>query len=372
MLGPRRHGELVASRYRSHPVGSLIRRVVHVVVSPRFAGVERYLCYTASEQSKRGLEVVVLGGDPSGMKAGLTGTGVEHRAAANPLSGLVELLRLRQVDVLHAHMTNAEVVSALAKPRLRCRLVVTRHFARRRGSTAVAQLTGRVASRSIDRQVAISEYVARHVEGPSDVVLSGVPSVDFEAEPDHDRPFVLVAQRMEPEKDGHLVLRAWAAAGLGSQGWHMVFAGDGRQRCVLERLASDLGVAPSVDFLGFVRDVHQVMDKASIFLASAPREPFGLSVVEAMARGVPVVAAAGGGHLETVGRARPDCLYPPGDVDAAADRLTSLANDRELRVVCGQTMRLFQQAKLSVETHVDGLQRVYAETDPSGRRSLAR
>lgn len=371
MFGPRRAGESVANRYRSHPVGSPVRRVVHLVVSPRFAGVERYLCYTASEQSKRGLDVVVLGGDPSSMKAGLTGTAVEHRTASDPLSALVELVRLHRVDVVHAHMTNAEVVSAVAKPLLRCRLVVTRHFARHRGSTAVARAAGRVASRLIDRQIAVSEYVASHVEGPSDVILSGVPTVDFEAEPDQDRPFVLVAQRMEAEKDGDLALRAWAAAGLGTKGWRMVFAGDGRERGALERLANDLRIAPFVEFPGFVPDVHRVMNKASIFLASTPGDAFGLSVVEAMARGVPVLAAAGGGHLETAGRVRPDCLYPPGDVDAAATRLTSLANDRDLRVACGRAMRSFQQAELSVEAHVDGLLRVYAETVRSGRRSLA-
>lgn len=315
---------------------------------------------------------MVLGGEPSGMRAGLAGSGVEHRPAGDPLSALAGLLRLRRIDLVHAHMTSAELASAIAKPLLQCRLVVTRHFARRRGSTGAARLAGRLASHVIDRQIATSEYVARHVEGASEVVLSGVPAVDLEPEPDQVRPFVLVAQRMEAEKAGPLAIRAWAASGLGSRGWRLVFAGDGRERGALELLADELGVAGSVSFPGFVRDVGDLMHRASVFLAPAPGDAFGLSVVEAMARGVPVLAAGSGGHVETAGRARPDCLFPPGDVAAAAERLARLADDGGLRLACAQALRRFQRAELSVETHVDGLLRVYAATaQEPRRRSLA-
>jgi len=107
------------------------------------------------------------------------------------------------------------------------------------------------------------------------------------------------------------------------------------------------------------------MAGASILLAPAPQEPFGLSVVEAMARGVPVVAAAGGGHLETAGRARPDCLFPPGNVAAAANRLATLGDDRQLRRSCGDDLRSYQRTHLSIEAHVDRLLAVYGDPIPA-------
>ncbi len=60
-----------------------------------------------------------------------------------------------------------------------------------------------------------------------------------------------------------------------------------------------------------VDDTGHFLDGAAVFLAPAPAEPFGLAVVEAMAHGVPVVVAAGGGHLETAGDDA--LLFPPGD-----------------------------------------------------------
>src|SRR5579884_3802855 len=94
-------------RYRSHSVGQPTGRIVHLVASRHFAGVERYVCSVAAELARRGLEVVVLGGDPAAMGPDLAATGVEHRPAPNPLSGLARLLGQRRVHILHAHMTNA-------------------------------------------------------------------------------------------------------------------------------------------------------------------------------------------------------------------------------------------------------------------------
>ncbi len=66
-----------------------------------------------------------------------------------------------------------------------------------------------------------------------------------------------------------------------------------------------------MELVGHVAETDALLAGASILLAPAPREPFGLSVVEAMAHGLPVVAAGGGAHLETVGD--DGLLFPRGD-----------------------------------------------------------
>jgi glycosyltransferase involved in cell wall biosynthesis len=332
-------------------------RVLHAVATENFAGVERYVSYVVPELARRGLQAVVLGGDERRMLTALAGTGVEHRRSANVVGVVRSLLAERRADVIHAHMTSAEIAGAICKPLLRSGLVVTRHFAAGRGSNAIARAAGRTAARQIDRQIAISEYVARRVEGPSDVLLSGVPRAEAGA---HGDAIVLVAQRMEAEKDGSLVLRAWALSGLADRGWKLLFAGDGAERDRLEGLASHHGVADSVSFLGFVDDVPALMSRSSLLLASAPAEPFGLTVVEAMARGLPVVAAAGGGHLETVGAVSPETMFPPGDAAAAADLLRRLGTDPGLRRRTGEQLLDFQRRKLSLEAHTDRLLEVYA------------
>ncbi len=136
-------------------------------------------------------------------------------------------------------------------------------------------------------------------------------------------------------------------------------AGEGDSADQLARLAGDLGVASSVEFSGAVRDTDALLQGASIFLATAPEEPFGLSVVEAMAHGLPVVAAAGGGHVETVGDV--GLLFPRGDPAAAASALVELAHSRDRRLEVGRALRRRQHEQYSLARHVDRLEEIYRE-----------
>ncbi len=101
------------------------------------------------------------------------------------------------------------------------------------------------------------------------------------------------------------------------------------------------------------------MSRAAIFLASATREPFGLSVVEAMACALPVVAANGGGHQETVGPVSPDTVFPPGDADAAGVILAKLANDPALCADLGARAHARYEESFTIEAHVDALEAFY-------------
>jgi glycosyltransferase involved in cell wall biosynthesis len=215
-----------------------------------------------------------------------------------------------------------------------------------------------VVARRVAREIAISRFVADHIGVDSVVVPNGVPGLPLGP---HDERTVLVAQRLEAEKETDVALRAWAASGLGSRGWRMIVAGRGALKDDLRGFAVELGVDQTVELAGFDDDLHATMARAGILLATAPAEPFGLTVVEAMACGLPVVAAAGGAHLETAGAAVPESLFPPGDAAAAAERLVRLADDAELRRAEGQRLRDHQRAHLSIDTHVDRLLAVYED-----------
>ena len=106
-------------------------------------------------------------------------------------------------------------------------------------------------------------------------------------------------------------------------------------------------------------DTDRLLSQSSVVLATAPEEPFGLSVVEAMAHGVPVVAADGGAHPETVGD--PDLLFPPGDADAGSRALVRLSEDPALRRQLGDRLRQRQQQMFSIRQHLDGLEALYGQ-----------
>lgn len=329
--------------------------VVHVVCTDAFAGVERYVTTLARTQAARGLQVRVLGGSADRMPQELAGSGVAWEPAATPWRAAAALRRTR-ARLVHAHMTAAELAAVTAA---RAPVVATRHFADRRGSSAPGRAVGRYVTPRLAAQIAISRFVADRVEGPSTVVHPGVPTVPRTEPAAPRRPVVLMAQRLEAEKRTDLGLRMWATSGLADAGWELHVAGDGSRRPDLEALASALGVAGSCRFLGARSDVGDLLASAAVFLAPRPDEPYGLSVVEAMAHGTPVVAGRGGGHDETVGAADGAVLVPADDVPAAGRALAALAGDAERRAAYGEELRAVQQHRFGPEAHADGVAAVY-------------
>lgn len=330
------------------------RRVVQVVRSDSFAGVERYIADTSTELAHRGWTVTVLGGDAKRMRSRLP-VAVDHRAADTIVDVARNLRMLPRQDVVHAHMTAAELPAALFKRRLGGRLVVTRHFPTSRGSTLLGRLAAPVIARQVDVQIAISHFVAAHVEGTSTVIHNGVAPSTRDPVPRDNT--VLVLQRLAPEKDTATALHAWARAGLGRCGWRLIIHGRGSEQAALRSLTTELAINASVDFAGFTDEPRMALASAGLLLATAPQEPFGLAVVEAMAESTPVLAAAGGAHLETLGDA--GAYFEPGDADECAERLTHLAGSEGERQTLGTALRDRQRAAFTLTEHADRLEAVY-------------
>lgn len=281
------------------------RRIVHLVCTDAFAGTERYVANLAAGLDRvwgPSYEVIVLGGSEAGMVPALGATGVTWHPAGSVAAGIVALNRLGRVGLVHAHLTAAEFAALACKPRNLAPIVASRHIAKRRGTSGVARAAGALITRSLTAQIAVSDFVAANVEGESTVIRPGTPAVAGDPAPASSRDrTVLVAQRLELEKRTDLALHVWASSGLGALGWSLIIAGDGSLARPLAELANELGIADSVQFVGHQDDLVSLRRSASMMFASCPTEPFGLSVVEAMAEGIPVVAVRGAGHDETVG-----------------------------------------------------------------------
>ena len=329
-------------------------RVVHVVRSDAFAGTEQYVATVAREQHRQGCAVAVVGGAESSMRRMLP-SGILYTPAASTASAACALLSLPAQDVLHAHMTAAEAAALIAWPRHRgAVLVTTRHFAQRRGRSVPGRLVGWDLRGRPHTEIAISQFVAERIGVPSTVLANGVRRAPRRR--DLEGRSVLVMQRHEQEKQTDVALGAWMNSGLAHHGWTLTVAGRGRDTERLRLLAAELEVAEDA-FVGFVADPEQLWSRTSILLSTAPEEPFGLTVVEAMARGIPVVAAAGGAHLETLGEC--GAFFPPGDWRQAAGVLRRLAHDPSTAESLGECGRERQQRLFDITAHVQKLLEVY-------------
>ena len=341
-------------------------RVLHVVVTDAFAGVERYVANTALELQRRGWNVGVVGGSLSRMSDATAGA-VRCLPGRTPFEALRSIAAFGKCDVCHAHMTFAEATAVMGRPIHRSPVVVTRHFAARRGSTPIGSLIAPLIGAAVSHEIAASSFIASRIERQPDLVLTnGVPPSRYSWR--RESRVVLVLQRLEPEKDTDTALRAWERSRLWKDGWSMRIVGDGSERHRLEAWVAEHRL-PSVTFAGWVSNVEDELAGAGMLLASAPAEPCGLSVLEAMAAGVPVVACRGGGHLETVGLVPAAPAFRPADADAAARAMRSLLPD-PTRATVSRAMRDAFASGFTLRAHVDRLIEEYEQVLAKRRRRV--
>lgn len=146
--------------------------------------------------------------------------------------------------------------------------------------------------------------------------------------------------------------------------------GDGPDRAIIEHEIDRLGLAGVVDLVGEVDDVQRRLAQADVFVLSSRSEGLPISVLEAMAAGLPVVATDVGGLGEMVEEGGSGFLVPPGDPPALAARLSAFIDDSELRASFGSRGRTLATERFSLEEnrrrHLDLYGRLVA-----GRRPIA-
>lgn len=343
-------------------------RIVHVIDSGRFAGVEQFVLRLAARQASFGHDVAVIGGARSHMADALAEAGVRW-APGDGWPAACRSLRewMPASDVVNTHMTSADVMAVALRAwgRSAAPIVSTRHFAQRRGTLGPGPLY-RLVERRVAQEIAVSHVVARRIGVPSTVVHPGVDPTPPTSSP--RLPVVLVAQRLQPEKHTELALRAFHSSGLMGRGWTLEVAGTGPQHPALARVAAELGIAGAVRFLGFRSDLPSLMRRSGMLIAPAPFEHFGLTVLEAMSHGLPVVAAHAAGHAEMLEGLDPRALFRPDDTANAAENLRALADDPSGRAALGEAERARQAATFSLDAQARATDAVYRRAIRGARR----
>jgi glycosyltransferase involved in cell wall biosynthesis len=169
--------------------------------------------------------------------------------------------------------------------------------------------------------------------------------------PDLSGPAVF-AGRLAPEKDVATLLRAARHVATVRPQFRLAIAGSGPCEAELKDLAAKLRVEGVVEFLGEVRDMPALLRRASLFVLPSITEGLPLTVLEAMACGLPVVATSVGGTPEAVDDGVSGLLVPSGDAAALADALLRVhSNADEVRAM-GLAGRRRVQALFDVRSMV--------------------
>jgi len=146
--------------------------------------------------------------------------------------------------------------------------------------------------------------------------------------------FVCVA-RLDTQKNHAILLQAFAQGPARDPKAHLVLVGEGVLRKRLEDQAKNLGLTRQVQFLGLRTDVPDVLGAMDVFVLSSDWEGTPLSLVEAMASGLPIVSTAAGGVPELIENGEDGFLVQLGDVKGLSDSMTLLLKNPETRGLFG-------------------------------------
>jgi glycosyltransferase involved in cell wall biosynthesis len=288
------------------------------------------------------------------------------RRPINPvrdLLGLVELVRLfrrERPDIVHASSSKAGVLARLAARVVGVPVrVFTVHGWAFTAHSGLASQLYRWADRLVrpltTATICVSdgERAAGFAAGTCDagrtVVIRNAVDVAAAPQSRHDRqtPLIVAVGRLKAPKDFVTLVRALKSLPPGS--FEAVIVGDGPDRPVLEEEINQLGLGTSIRLAGERRDVPALLAGADVFALSSRSEGLPVSVLEAMAAGLPVVASRVGGVPEAVVDGRTGLLVEPSRQDELAAALRVLIQDRDLRRRLGAAGRARAEQRFDLE-----------------------
>jgi L-malate glycosyltransferase len=141
----------------------------------------------------------------------------------------------------------------------------------------------------------------------------------------------------------------------------LVMVGDGPDRVVAEAEAQRLGVQDDVQFLGKIDAVAPLLAGADLFLLPSDRESFGLSALEALASGVPVIGTEAGGLPEVVRHGETGVLCQVGDIEGMASAAVHILGDDARWREMGTLAATDARERFSLDDIVGRYQAFYAE-----------
>ena len=285
----------------------------------------------AAELQQEGVRVVVHGG------------GTAHRSAWR----LYRAFRQSRPDVVHCHNKTATIYAAAAARLTGARAIVsTRH--------GLAPLPYRwrtelkfwvTAAVFCDRVVAVCDTARRNMTRGARPVAHKIVTIRNGAYPSpiREQPaitkpgFTLISVgRLVRAKNFETLLRAVALARKLVPDLALWLVGDGDEGPALRQLATELGLAAVVRFCGERRDVGNWLRSADVFVLSSISEGLPISILEAMASGLPAIVTDVGGLPEVMALSGAGRTIPVGDVDALAGAIVEFAERRHGLAALGE------------------------------------
>jgi glycosyltransferase involved in cell wall biosynthesis len=339
-----------------------------------FGGGERHLADLSRALTDRGHEVYAASVPGSPLWNELSFLNGVRILPLNPLKyvrnlrSLAGFVRAHEIEIVHAHAARDYHLAALAVRLASCgRLVLTRH--------ALFPLRGinKHLLSSASRVIAVSRAVAESVRRSNviessriTVVHNGIDIDRFSRGTGYGHRPLLVGTigHLAPIKGQDVFIRAAALISARRKDVRFVIIGEDKSpqmthRRSLDNLIAELDLREIVSLPGWCNDIPSLLSSLTLFVSAARSEPFGLAIVEAMAAGLPIVAAASEGALEIIEDGQTGRLVPVSDPEALAGAINDLLDDPFDRSRLAENALLAARQRFSLERMALDTEQVY-------------
>lgn len=242
------------------------------------------------------------------------------------------------------------------------RLKASRNLYRRAALAQAARLI--VPSTGLER---IALDVWKQPRGKVERIVNGIDTAAFAAPPDpgalplvkgKGQRWVGTLAGLRPVKQLPRLVEAMAS--LPSE-WHLVICGEGPERAAILSAVEACGLAARVHLPGAVSDPAKVIGLFDVFALSSQSEQFPLSVIEAMAAGLPVAAPDVGDIRHMVAEPNREFIAAPDDAAALGQALVRLAADGGLRAQVGAANQARARAEYDIAAMEARYRHVYSQ-----------
>lgn len=375
------------------------RLKIGVICHPTYGGSGVVASELALTLADLGHEVHLFSHDVPPRLARAAGPVQMHRAQGIPYplfhstphdlaitSAILDVHRCSGLDILHAHYALPHAVSAyLARSAAQAdhdrrapRMVTTLHgtdITLVGNDPSYAPLT-RFVIGSSDAATAVSRWLASETVArfgldsaggcPIEVIPNFVdterfhPGAGASVRPwcPADVPVAVHVSNFRRVKRVPWLLKAYELATRGRES-RLVLVGDGPDRAASQALAGELGIGAKVLFLGERDALPELLAPADVFVLASQQESFGLSALEAMACGIPVVATDSGGVVEVVDHGETGLLSALDDQPGFAGHLATMLFDRDRAHSMGAAAREIALQRFRRESVVQGYVDLY-------------
>lgn len=371
---------------RKHTIAYLVR--------PAEGGIKTHLLTLLQGLDRTHFTPIVICPENSPLASAVKEMGVdviplEIVDGLHPLKDVQAALALRKIlhklkpEILHIHSAKAGLVGRLAvRTKRRPKVVLTMHSfvcdermgeQRKRLYARMERYFAKVTDQIITVSQALKDELVSEIGLPASLITVIYNGLAFRKAPKvpHGGVRIGTIARLAPQKGVENFIRAAALVLMKHPEVSFGIVGDGPLKRSLSDLARSLSIYEEVDLLGARADVSAFLGELDLFVLTSTREAFGITVTEALAQEIPVVATRVGGIPEIIDGKTTGLLAESNNPQDIADKICQMLDDREAAQQMARAGNEFIRTRFTAVQMLEETQAVYYDLLDRRRRIRA-